>query len=102
MNKGHALGIRSHRQSSLFLSELRKRGHVEFMSREYDGLDVVCVMYLCKVCRKPIERRHVSNHFRCDDMHYEIGYQIVESLVNEGEMELQTNVYAESPMNAEK
>jgi hypothetical protein len=35
-------------------------------------------------------------------MHYEIGYQIVESLVNEGEMELQTNVYAESPMNAEK
>lgn len=86
MNKGRVLGISSSRQRSLFISELKQLGHLHFVSHEYDGLNEVSTLYECTICHKKLERRLIVPHFRSDMQHFEVGFEIILTLISEGEM----------------
>ena len=87
MNKGRRLLISTQRQRSLFISMLKQLGYLRFVAREYVSLSEVSVSYECMLCRKVLERRSVVPHFRSEEAHYQAGLEIVQKLINEGEIE---------------
>ena len=80
------LGIHTHRQRSLLVSELQKLGLLRFIRKDYVSFNEICVSNQCLVCNMTIERGEIVNHFRSDELHYRICTLIIEKLKREGKI----------------
>jgi hypothetical protein len=83
-----SISVQTTRQRSFFISILKREGCLKFLRREPIGFREVVVTYQCLVCSSTLEGGELVNHFRHDEIHYQIAFDVLRQMALLGEINL--------------